>query len=137
QKNVRDKRNGIDAVGQRADVGASGALGELFGLIRIKKISDQDGDRGSGQDASVDQFRREAENKAAKTVDQQKLDKIIERQPEKAVNIAAHEPSHGARGYRRRGEPTVESSAWRRRGLDRKAHRQECLCYRRRFAAAL
>src|SRR5262249_26128596 len=94
QEDVSDERNCVDSVRKRTNIGASGALRELFCLHGVIDIADQDRNRGAGKNTAIDQLRRKSENEAAESPDQKKLNEIIERQPEKAVNIAPNDPAH-------------------------------------------
>jgi len=96
EEHVREQRHRVDAVGKRADVGASRALGEPLRLQRVGGVADEDRDRRAGKDTAVDELRREAEDSAAQRVDQQQLNEIVDREAEEAVEVAADEPSHGA-----------------------------------------
>ena len=56
EEHVREERDRVDAVGQRADVGPAGALRQPLRLERIGDVPDQDRDRRARQDAPVDQL---------------------------------------------------------------------------------
>ena len=94
QEHVGDERHRVDAVRQRADVGAAGALGQPPGLERVEQVADEDRDRGARQHAAVDELGREAEDEPAERVDEEQLDEVVERQAEEAVDVAAGDPSH-------------------------------------------
>ena len=89
---MRDERNRIDPIGQGAHILAIGALGELLGLECIKHVADEDRHSRSRKHAAINDRRREAKNELAQRFDEQELDEIIERQPEKTVNVSANDP---------------------------------------------
>ena len=89
--------DGIDPVGQRADIGAARALGELLGLEGVEKVANEDGNRGPREHPAVNQLRRKSEDKLTECFDEEKLDEIVERQPEEAVDVATNDPSHEQR----------------------------------------
>ena len=60
QEDVGEERDGVDAIGQRADVVAAGPLGEPPRLDRVGDVADEDGDRRGRQHASVDELGRKA-----------------------------------------------------------------------------
>ena len=95
EKHVRDERDRVDAVRQRAHVGASRALGQLLRLEGVEQVADEDRDGGARQHAAVDELGRKPEDEPAQRVDEEQLDEIVEREAEEAVDVAADDPSHG------------------------------------------
>ena len=100
---MREERHGVDAVGQRADVGPPGALRQPLRLERVGEVADEDRNRRARQDPPVDQFRGESEHAAAQRVDQQQLDEIVDGEAEEAVNVAANDPPQARGAYTTRG----------------------------------
>ena len=75
-------------------MGVAGALGEFLGLEGVEQVADEDRHRRSREHAAINEFRREPEDEPAERVYQEELAEIVERQPEKPVNVAANDPSH-------------------------------------------
>ena len=120
QKHVREERHGVDAVRQRADVGASGALGELLRLPRVVDVADENRHRRARQHAAVDQLGWKPQHEPAQGVDEEQLDEVVEREAEKPVDIAADEPTHAGARYHPNGAPAMPSEprpAKPRRGI--------------------
>jgi hypothetical protein len=61
-------------------------------LPGIEEIANQQRNSDARQDLPQDQRFGEAENASAQRDDHQKLDEIVDRKPEEAVNVSAHEP---------------------------------------------
>ena len=91
---MRDQRDRVDAIWQRADIGPPGAFRELVRLPGVEEIADDQRDGAGRQHPPIEQFRRKAEHEPAEIVDEQELDEIIERQAEEAVEITADEGTH-------------------------------------------
>ncbi len=126
EKDVREERDRVDAVGQRADVAAARARREPSRLERVGDVADENRDRGGRQDAPVDELGRKAEHAAAQRVDEEKLNEIVEGEPEEAVDVAANDPTHAesiaavtAPARSARADDEVHPS---RRAVDRGAH---------------
>ena len=101
RKTWANERHRVDAVRQRAHVGASRALGEPLRLERVGEVADEDRDRGARQHAAVDELGREPEDEAAQRVDEEQLNEIVEGEAEEPVDVAADDPTHGGRMPRR------------------------------------
>ena len=94
EEDVREERDGVDAVRQRADVAAARARRQPSRLDRVGDVADENRDRRRRQDAPVDELGRKAEHAAAQRVDQQKLDEVVDGEPEETVDVAANDPPH-------------------------------------------
>ena len=95
EEHVREERDGVDAVraARRRRVRPVRAASRRA-WQRVEDVADEQRDRGARQDAAVHQLGRKAEHAPAQRVDQEKLDEIVEREPEEAVDVAANDPPH-------------------------------------------
>ena len=93
---MREERDGVDAVGQRTHVRPSRARREPPGLERIRDVAGENRNRGAWQNAAVDEIGRKRQHAATERVDEQELDQVVDRQPEKSVDVAANDPAHHA-----------------------------------------
>ena len=76
QKNVGENRRRVYAEGNRGDVIAAGAFGQLMRLPGIKNISGENGKRHAGQNARGDHAGREAAE-GSERGDQQQVGKPL------------------------------------------------------------
>ena len=98
QKDVGEQAGRIDAVRQRGHVGAPGPLHQPARLPCVEHVADQDGHRGSGQDAADHQVLGKPAHQRPQNRDQHELQQIVDEQAEEAVDIAAHEVRRSRRG---------------------------------------
>ena len=94
EKDVREERDGVDAERERADVAAARARRQPSRLDRVGEVADENRDRRRRQDAPVHELGRKAEHAAAQRVDQEKLNEVVDGEPEEPVDVAANDPPH-------------------------------------------
>ena len=92
QKHMGEERDRVDAVGQRADVGAAGAFGQPPCLNGVGDVPHHDRNRCRRQHPAVDKLGWEPEHASTERVDQEELNQIVEREAEKPVDVAANDP---------------------------------------------
>jgi hypothetical protein len=90
EEDVREERHGVDPVRQRADVLPPRRSGERHRLPRVVEVADQERNGDAREHPPVNQVLREAEHVTAEGIDEQKLNEIVERKPEEAVDIPSY-----------------------------------------------
>src|SRR5581483_739504 len=100
EKHEREKTHGVDAVGQRRHVLAPALARQPARLPGVEKIAEENRDRRAGKNPPENIFVGQMNQLAAQTDDQNELNQIVDHQPEKPVEILAHEPGRLEGGLR-------------------------------------
>lgn len=75
-------------------VGAVFLFRETVRLPRVEEIADEVGDGDAGEDAAIDERRREADDVEAERGDEEELDDVVEGDGAEAIGVAAGEELH-------------------------------------------
>jgi len=77
EKDESDERDCVDAVGQRADVGAARAQREAAGLHGVVDVADDERGGDAREHSAEQQLGREPEDSGAQREDEQNLNQVV------------------------------------------------------------
>ena len=95
EENMREQSRRADAVGQRRDIGAPLASGQLHRLPGVEDVAHEKRDRDARQDAPVDQLRGKPEHAGAQRREDEQLHQVVDEGHHEALAVATGKIFHG------------------------------------------
>jgi hypothetical protein len=92
EEEERNQAHGIDPVRQGGDIVPAGPTRQPPGLPGIKKVTDNDRERGARKNHPGHHGERDPAHQRTKRRDQQQLKKIVDKKPDKPIPIPLHKP---------------------------------------------